>query len=46
MKAKLQWNGIFKVLFKKEKKRIHTSVLIEYMLEILNEIKILSYKQM
>ena len=29
-----------------KKKRIHTSVLIEYMLEILNEIKILSYRQM
>ena len=29
-----------------KKKRIHTSELTEYMLEIFNEIKILSYKQM
>lgn len=39
-------NGMAFLKFYLKKKRIHTSELTEYMLEIFNEIKILSYKQM
>lgn len=39
-------NGMAFLKFYLKEKTIHTSELIEYMLEIFNEIKILSYKQM